>query len=80
MTICQPLGVGLDCCPWALLRSPDVQELMSLRGWRETGNLSPDSIDLETRWALEAFGRGLADYDREYYDRLRKERESKAKK
>lgn len=75
MSFAQPLGVGLDSCPWALLRSPDVQEVMALRGWRADGCLNPDSLDLPTRRAVEAFGRGVADYDREYYERLRKERE-----
>lgn len=79
MSLCQPLGVGLDCCPWALLRSPDVQEVMALRGWRESGSLNPETLDLETRLAVESYCRGVSHHEQDYYERLRKEREAKAK-
>lgn len=80
MAIVKPRGEHLDCCPWALLRSPAVQDAMRLHGWRKDGCLDPNALNATERRAVEAFSAGVSDQLDEHMEAIRKKGETEARR
>ena len=78
MAIVKPRGEHLDSCPWALLRSPGVQDAMRLHGWRKDGCLDPMALTCTERRAVEAFSAGVSDQLDEHMESIRRKGEADA--